>query len=135
MFEVYKKGQGSTARWIAACGLGGMALFGCYELQEALGARIETSVDIGVATVGVSVLISAGVFLAAAVLIGMLVNSKRLVDYLISGEVELRKVSWPTRDELKRQTTVVIITLIFFGVILLVADIAFLYGSRFLYGF
>ena len=41
----------------------------------------------------------------------------------------------PTRDELKRQTTVVIITLAFFGLVLLAADFVFGYGSLRLYGF
>ena len=63
------------------------------------------------------------------------VDLPRFVDYLIMSEVELRKVSWPTRDELRRQTTVVIITLIFFAVVLLVADYIFALGSTRLYGF
>jgi len=55
------------------------------------------------------------------------------VDYLIMSEIELRKVSWPTREELKRQTTVVIIALVAFSLVLWVADLIFTSGILRLY--
>ena len=59
----------------------------------------------------------------------------RPVEFVKEVRAELRKVSWPTKDELKRQTTVVIFTLVLFAVILLVADFLFATGSRFIYKF
>jgi len=132
MFEIYKKGQGVTARWIAAGALGGLAAFGCYELEEAISAHWPTA---GLLGIPVGVLVAAVVFIGAAVLVGMLVNLPRFVDYLIHSETELRKVSWPTKEELKRQTIVVIFTIGFFAVILLVADFIFATGSRWVYKF
>jgi len=133
--DIYKKGQGTIARWVAAGGMGGFAVFGCYELQEYVARFTDRALSLGFVSMPVSVLASFGAFVAAAVVIGVVVNSKRFVDYLIMSEVELRKVSWPSRADLKRQTVAVIVTLLFFSVILLVADVVFVFGSSRLYGF
>lgn len=130
MFEIYKPGQGATARWIAAAGLVALAAFGCFELYDSLSGHFE-SVKLG--PVHVSVLVSGLAFVGAVVLAYLAVNQVRFVDYLIASEMELRKVSWPTKDELKRQTIVVIVTLMAFGLILLAADVLFAFGSRQLY--
>jgi preprotein translocase subunit SecE len=123
MFEIYKKGQGTTARWIAAIGMGALAAFGTFELYDSLSALTGSLFGV---TWGM--LISIVVFLGAAALIAWLVNLPKFVDYLIMSEIELRKVSWPTREELKRQTTVVIIALVAFSVVLYVADLIFTAG-------
>ena len=135
MFEIYKKGQGVSARWIAAVALGALSVFGCYALQGLISEYTSASLDLGIVQFPVSVLVSAVAFVVAGVLVALVVNHKRLVDYLISSELELRKVSWPTRAELKRQTTVVIVTIFIFSAMLLAADIMFGYASRRLYGF
>lgn len=134
MFEIYKKGQGTTARWLAAATLLVFAVFGCYALQERLSGYEWEDLDLRVVQVSWSVLVSCALFLIASVLVGVLVNHKRFVDYLINSEAELRKVSWPTRAELKRQTIVVIVTIMCFGVLLLLADLLFGFLSRQLYG-
>ncbi len=132
MFEIYKKGQGTTARWIAAAGMGALAAFGTYELYDSLSA-VGGSFHVGTVEVAYSALVSILVFLGAAVLIAWLVNLPKFVDYLIMSEIELRKVSWPTREELKRQTTVVIIALIAFSLVLWIADLIFTSGILRLY--
>ena len=137
MFEVYKKGQGTAARWVTAAALGGFAGFGSFELQRFLDERAWSArnVSLGLVQLSLSVLIGMVAFVIAAALIGLLINNKRLVDYLIASQVELRKVSWPTRPELKRQTVVVIVTILLFSVILLMADLSFMFGSSRLYGY
>ena len=132
MFEIYKKGQGTTARWIAAVGMGALAAFGTFELYDSLSA-VGGSFHLGGVEVTYSTLASVLVFLAAAALIAWLINLPKFVDYLIMSEVELRKVSWPTREELKRQTTVVIIALMAFSLVLWVADLIFTSGILRLY--
>ncbi len=127
MFEIYKKGQGTWARRIAVIGLGALAAFGTYELYDSLSA-VTGSFTIAAVEVPWSMLASVLALLGAAVLIAWLVNLPRFVDYLIMSEIELRKVSWPTRDELKRQTTVVIIALIAFSLTLWIADLIFASG-------
>jgi preprotein translocase subunit SecE len=132
MFEIYKKGQGTTARWIAAVGMGALAAFGTYELFDSLSA-VGGTFHVGTTDVAYSGVISILVFLGAVALIAWLINLPKFVDYLIMSEIELRKVSWPTREELKRQTTVVIIALVAFSLVLWVADLLFTWGILGLY--
>ncbi len=115
--------------------MGGFAVFGCYELQEYVTRFSDKSLSLGIVAIPVSVLVSFGAFVAAAVIIGLVVNSRRFVDYLVMSEVELRKVSWPSRTDLKRQTAAVITAILFFSAVLLIADIVFVLGSGKLYGF
>lgn len=124
--QIYKKGQGSTARWIAAVAFGALAGFGCYELRNKASEWQWAQTNV-FGTVSVSVILAGVVFVGALLAIGWLLNLPRFVDYLIVSEVELRKVSWPTKAELKRQTTVVIVTLLMFSAILMAAD--FLFGK------
>jgi len=138
LLEVYKKGQGTTARAIAAASMLGLGVFGCYELMKWLSESqrlLALKLNLGVVALPAPVLISAGAFVVVAILAAVLVNNRRFVDYLINSEAELRKVSWPTRAELKRQTVVVLVTMIAFGVLLLLADLLFGFVSRQLYGF
>jgi len=132
MFEIYKKGQGTIARWVAALGLGALAGFGTYELYDTLSVSTG-NLSLAGTSVPWSVLISGLVFVAAAILIAWLINLPKFVDYLIMSEIELRKVSWPTREELKRQTAVVIIALIVFSFVLWLADMVFTAGTVNLY--
>ena len=135
MFEIYKRGQGTRARSVTAIALGALAVFGCYSLQDFIGGYTEAKVKLGFMDLSVSVLLSAVAFLVAGMLVALICNHKRLVDYLISSETELRKVSWPTRADLKQQTVIVIVTILIFSALLFVADLVFAYGSKHLYGF
>lgn len=132
--EIYKKGQGYVARWITAAACGALLAFGCFELYEKLQEYKLGIVPPGIMDLTWSALISALVFIAGAIGIGFLVNYPKFVDYLISSEVELRKVSWPTRLELKRQTAVVIFVLVAFAVILLAADFVCVQLTQWIYG-
>jgi preprotein translocase subunit SecE len=133
MFEIYKKGQGTWARRVAVIGMGALAAFGTFELYSYINSISAASFSVAGVEVPYSLLISAVVLLAAAGLIAWLINVPKFVDYLIMSEIELRKVSWPTRDELKRQTTVVILALLAFSLVLWVADLFFTYGNLYLY--
>ncbi len=125
MLEIYKKGQGTTARWIAAVALLGLAVLGCYALEAKLSESGAQKLNLGIINPPLSVIIAVGAFALAAVMVGFVVNHRRLVDYLINSEAELRKVAWPTRPELKRQTIVVLVSMAFFGILLFLADLLF----------
>ena len=112
--------------------MGALAAFGTFELYDSLSVSAGSFPLAGM-QVPWSVLISIVVFLGAAVLIGWLTNLPKFVDYLIMCEIELRKVSWPTREELKRQTIVVIIALVAFSLVLFLADLVFTVGILHLY--
>ncbi|WP_197440252.1 preprotein translocase subunit SecE [Polystyrenella longa] len=47
----------------------------------------------------------------------------RFADFLIAVEAEMAKVSWPGREELKRSTVVVIVTMVLLAAFLLVCDL------------
>ena len=132
MFEIYKKGQGIAARWMTAGTLGALSAFGAFELREFLSGQLAD--DAGneyllLDAVPWSLPIAAMAFLAAMIGVALVVNSKRFVDYLVASETELRKVAWPKRDELKRQTVIVIVTMLLFSALLLAADFMFGLGS------
>ena len=131
MLDIYKKGQGATARWVTAGALGALAAFGCYELEEFLSIQTKEAMVFG--GVSWSFLLSVAAFVVAVLVVAMIANSKRFVDYLIASETELKKVAWPTKSELKRQTMVVIVTLGIFAALLFVADLVFALGSQALF--
>jgi len=62
-------------------------------------------------------------FLLGAVVGGyVLLNRPRVVDFLSSVETELRKVSWPTRQQVVGSAAVVIITMLALGTYLFLID-------------
>jgi len=63
------------------------------------------------------------VFLLGAVVGGyVLLNRPKMVDFLSSVETELRKVSWPTRQQVVGSAAVVIITMLALGTYLFLVD-------------
>ena len=118
LFEVYKQGQGTYSRAAVAALLGLLTAFGAFELYAAMDAweaKIGGVVPWKLAVSGV---------VAAACAFGILVavNGRKTVDFLIVTEAELRKVSWPTRRQLRQQTLVVIVVAVIFGVAIQIAD-------------
>lgn len=52
----------------------------------------------------------------------------RLVDFVRETREELRKCSWPTMEELKGHTTVVLFTILLLGVFTVLADLLVRFG-------
>ena len=50
---------------------------------------------------------------------------KRFINFLKDVRAEVKKVSWPTRNEVYSTTLVVIVAMVFFGVYLYFMDIIF----------
>jgi len=120
-FEIYKRGQGTAARWATAAALGAFAIFGCYELNDRLSGR--GGITVYGATVDIGLLITAIVFTGCGLAIAWVVNAPKSVDFLIVTEAELRKVSWPTRQELWKQTVIVLVAVVLIGTLILAADV------------
>jgi preprotein translocase SecE subunit len=70
------------------------------------------------------------VFLVGAYFIFILVNKERFADFLIATESEMKKVSWPTREELLGSTAVVIATVVILAVIIWLADLMVIWGNQ-----
>lgn len=49
----------------------------------------------------------------------------RLKSYFVETKSELKKVTWPSKDQMKQNTTVIIVFLIMIGLFLFVFDVAF----------
>ena len=133
--EVYKPNQGVYARAVTGAGGGIMAAFGSYQLHGALinmppvypGAKFVVDITYGL-------LISLAVFGALGGAIALVVtgasiglkkidrSSKDAADFLIETEGELRKVSWPSREELTGSTFVVIFVTSVLGVYIVTVD-------------
>ncbi|MGQ9559605.1 MAG: preprotein translocase subunit SecE [Candidatus Oleimicrobiaceae bacterium] len=47
---------------------------------------------------------------------------EKAINFLREVKVEMAKVSWPTREELKGSTTIVIVTTLLFAVFIFIAD-------------
>ncbi|NCN04714.1 MAG: preprotein translocase subunit SecE [Spirochaetales bacterium] len=47
---------------------------------------------------------------------------KRLIQYFKDSYAEMKKIMWPTRDEVSSSTVVVLVSVVFFGVMLGVID-------------
>ena len=118
LFDIHKPGQGTYARVTTAVLLGLFAAFGLFELYGAIEAW-EAKIA-GVVSWKLVVVVAIAV--AAAVAIGLIINSRKKVDFLIVTEAELRKVSWPTWRQLRQQTIVVIVASLILGAIIFMAD-------------
>lgn len=120
---------------------------GTYKSKQGRIARISTAVAIFVIlTAGIyqlynSVLAGHGAFAVYGLPLILLainawfsyrvVNYSKFADFLIQVEAEMRKVSWPGKDELIRSSVVVIVVMLLLTVLLFGYDIIlqFLFGK------
>ena len=123
--EFYKRGQGGAARAVTAGALLAVAAFGSTSLKDFVLSYTgdEARWVVGSMSAAPSQVIAITVFVALAVLIGWSVSRwRRQVDFLIVTESELRKVSWPSKSDLKHQTIVVLLVAFAFGAFITAAD-------------
>lgn len=111
---VYKPLQGRRARLWTGVGLGATIILGLYELSLTLdGAQFAPGVVYGVP-------------LGAGAVLGWityrLLQFPPFVEFLIATEAEMNKVSWTSREDLKRATTVVLFTVAFMAMFLFGVD-------------
>ncbi len=110
--DLYKPIQGRHARLYTAVGLGVIVLAGAYQLWQ---ASMEYSPlwRIGLPTAFAGIL---------GWLIFRIVHFPPFADFLIATEAEMNKVSWTTKDDLVRATTVVLTTVLVLALYLYVVD-------------
>jgi len=109
----YKPLQGRQARLWTAVGLGLTIVFGLREIWLTLDAQSSVTTAYGVpALVG----------LALGWVTFRLLEYPPFVEFLIATEAEMNKVSWTSRDDLKRATTVVLVTVALVAVFLFGVD-------------
>lgn len=110
--DLYKPMQGWNARLYTGLGLGLIAAFGAWQLYD--GWKDE------------DFYLRVGVPLVVAAVFGWLIvrilQFPPFADFLIATEAEMNKVSWITRDDLIRATTVVLVTVLVLATFLYLVD-------------
>lgn len=96
----YKPLQGRRARLATAIGLGAVVLLGLVQLYYQLGDYPRTT------QLAVPVVVGA----VLGWLLYRVVEYPPFVEFLIATEAEMNKVSWTSKDELRRATIVVLVT-------------------------
>lgn len=117
--RIYKPGQGSYVRWGSAVAAGVIAVAFAQFLYEQLG-RFETGET-------ARFLIPVVALVALAVWIFRLIGqNRRVVDFMVATEAEMRKVHWSSRREVLGATRVVIVVLLGMGLFLFIVDWIFI---------
>lgn len=133
----YKEDQGRHARMAAFWTLTLLALFGASflferlvriaSMRQAIGADENGQGGLIIPIVRVDVspafLVSAVLFLVLFFVVQRYTAKPKVADLLIDTEDELRKVTWPTLDEVINTTIVVVVFVVFLGGFLALADI------------
>ena len=128
----YRPGQGTTARALAWIVGVGFALWGVHDLWiwlHGFGALSRPFLEGSLSRVPLtrlpisgSLAIAIGVAAGAVLLVAWLLKRPWLADLLIDTEGEMKKVTWPGREEAWSATKVVTVTTIVITVVLLVFD-------------
>jgi preprotein translocase subunit SecE len=110
--ERYKPLQGRIARRATTAGLAVAVILGLVQVFYALDDLAPLTRYAIVLSIGAAI----GWFIYRAV------EFPPFVEFLIATEAEMNKVSWTTRDELRRATIVVLVTVAFMAVFLFGVD-------------
>src|SRR5262245_2172824 len=113
--ESYKRNQGRLMRSLTVAGIGLFVVWGLKALSDQLVALNKgTTVAYGVPVVLLAI---------ARWILFRVYNWPRFADFLIATEAEMAKVSWSSKEELKRATVVVLLTLFLLAGFLFSVDI------------
>jgi len=129
-FEIYKKGQGNLARWIALGGVLLTVLYGSHGFYWKLngwtdGTSHATWFELPVIElpINLALVLAMVLFLGLSVTIFAFFNRPRVVDLLIETETEFRKVTWPSWPEAFNSAMIVIGTSLLLAMLLFVFDL------------
>ncbi len=114
----YKPTQGRIVRQLTLLAMGVVVALGAWRLYATLSGSASNAVAVGVP----AALLVIGLWVAYR-----LVNWPRFADFLIAVEAEMNKVTWPSRDEVKRASVVVIVTIAILAISLFLFDVFWQY--------
>jgi len=109
--ELYKAGQGKYARGVAYLLGAGMIIFGGIRLYATInrpGREWVENVPL-IGHVSIYNTVALAVVLLGFLLLHLVLNRPAAVDALIDTEQELKKVSWPSKLEVRNATLVVVL--------------------------
>ena len=113
---LYKRTQGRTARKLTFFVILVILGYAVYRFTQVVTWVPDENIRIGV---------SAVVFMLGTWVTFRLVNYAPAADFLIAVEAEMKKVSWPTKDELYRATVIVISVMFIMAVSISIFDVVF----------
>jgi len=118
--ELYKVGQGRYARGVAYLLGAGLIIFGGIRLYATINVPGREWVkDIPVVGhISLYNVIALAVVLIGLLLLHLVLNRPTAVDALIDTEQELKKVSWPSKREVRNATVVVILVTFVMAILL-----------------
>jgi preprotein translocase SecE subunit len=144
LLRPYRPGQGLVARRIALAVGVGFALWAAFDLWVWLHGFAGLSrplldgalarLPLGGPPISGSLLIAAGAGGGGLVLVLWLLKRPWLADLFIDTEAEMKKVSWPAREEAWAATKVVTATVVTITLVLLVFDLVLTEVMRLLTG-
>jgi preprotein translocase subunit SecE len=119
LFSIYKSGQGYWTRTLTAVGVGTLVISGLAWILPHV--EVQGHETLAKAIVGAVVV----AFFAFAV--WWVLNTPKIADFMIATEMEMKKVAWPTQQELITFTIVVIVGTLLMALLLWGVDLGFLY--------
>jgi preprotein translocase SecE subunit len=127
--EFYKKGQGSKGRLLALVASFGLVAWGGHSLWVQLqGSTSLARPIVTVPRLGLSItwalIIAVVVVILGCAAVTWVLNRPRSVDLLVDTEAEMRRVSWPSRQEAWNSSLIVVITVIVLMALLFFYDFA-----------
>jgi preprotein translocase SecE subunit len=140
MFKIYKSGQGKGARLLAGFSLEALTIYGCYSLYNAINtggwANIVLANIPGVdEPLNPPLLVTLIVFGVVSFLVfSFCWNWHKSNDFLIETELEMRKVSWPSRSELVGSSLIVVVVVTILSFVILGIDYVVALVMRSFYG-
>ncbi len=130
LFAPHRPGEGVVARRVALTIAALMWIIGGYQLYDFLQSHDAWRVAWGGMSIPLiqlplnwALLVSVGVFCGGGLVSLVLMNRIDATDFLIDTETEMKKVTWPTKDESVNATTIVIITVAVLGLMMATFDV------------
>ena len=120
-FGIYKQGQGYWTRVMTAIGIGTLGLAGARWAWGQV-ALVNTPFEIIYLQASIAGVVAILTAILAFWIVGV---NRRIIEFFIATEGEMRKVAWPPRKELVGSTWVVIGVSVLIAAILFASDIFF----------
>lgn len=122
-FDVYKSGQGFYTRVWTGMVSGGIVGWFIYFLAQKLTTVSTDPTTVKLWQVGTSVTV---IVIFGLLGYWLLALNRKVCDFLIATESEMKKVSWTSRKDIIGSTKVVVFVMLSLGIILFVVDVAFM---------
>jgi len=120
--EIYKKGQAKNYRVAFAAVAAILSLYASYSWFTWLyGDSLFGQDWLRIDWIGAAIILAGGLLCA----FWLAFVNRKSVDYVVTTEEEMRKVTWPTRDELVSSSIIVVVVMVVLGIVTTVFDLAF----------